>query len=479
MSLNKGEILGLIGENGAGKSTLLKILSGAIKPSEGKILLEGREVAFKGPSDAYAAGIASVYQNIFMVPNLTVAENMFLSHSMLRKEQKVFLNRKEMVKRANIELAKSGFHEINASKKTGELSRAQQQIVAIVKALMLESKILLLDEPTSTLSDKEVEKFFRLLKDLKSRNIGVVFVSHHIHEVFEISDNIAILRDGQLVSYGATTEYNYERVKAFMVGQSLESEEKQVGLKSPQFSNRVVLSVKGLSSKRKFNNISFELHEGEILGFAGLVGSGRTEVARAISGLIPYEEGEIFVYGEKKHINNPNIAMKNGIFYLTENRLEDGIFPLLAVSDNILVSNPSRAMKGPFILPKKKSKLACEYVTKMNIKTPRVQVPISQLSGGNQQKCLIARILNGGGKILILDEPTNGIDIAAKEEIHNLIRRFVSTEKGRAVIIISSDLSEVLTESDRIVVMRYGRVVDVVPKDKATREMILGLMLGT
>lgn len=477
LSLGEGEILGLIGENGAGKSTLLKILSGAIRPSEGRIVFDGKETEFKGPTDAHAAGIASVYQNIFMIPNLTVAENMYLSHNLLKEEQRIILNRRELVKRANFELARSGFSEISASKKMSELSHAQQQVVAIVKALILESRILLLDEPTSALSDKEVDQFFQLLRDLKNKNVGIIFVSHHIHEVFEITDNIAILRDGELVSFGPTIDYTNERVKTFMAGKSLEDEEERASLMVSKVSDRVILNVEGLTYGTRFRDVSFELHEGEVLGFAGLVGSGRTDVARAIFGAFPYEEGEISVYGEKKRMHNPNEAMKNGVFYLTENRLEDGIFPLLAVSDNILVSNPSIAMSGPFVSPRKKSKLAREYISKINIKTPGVQTPISQLSGGNQQKCLMARIFNGGGKILILDEPTNGIDIAAKEEIHNLIRRFVSIEKERAAILISSDLSEVISESDRIAVMRYGRIVDIVPKEKATRELILSLML--
>ncbi len=478
LRIHRGEILGLVGENGAGKSTLLKILSGAIQPTEGQILLDGRVVDFRSPADAQRLGIASVYQNVYLVPNLTVAENLFLGDRSVQAG--VVLNGHVIVRHAQEQLAEFGFTEIDPRARVRDLSPAQRQLTAIAKSLAANAKVLLLDEPTSSLSEGEVSKLFAILRGIQGKGTAVIFVSHHIEEIFEIANNIVVLRDGELASCGPVGEYSFDRIKTIMAGgrgrstiplhAHPEACRKRVG-------TRPILSVRGLTKKGSFKDVSFDLFDGEILGFAGLVGSGRTELAKAIFGALPYDAGEILMDGNKARVRSVWDAIRLGIYYLTEDRLNEGVFPLMSVTDNIVISNPTSAMTGPVLRQSRKEKVASSYVEQLSIKVSSIRRPISELSGGNQQKCLFARLLNAGGKVLLLDEPTNGIDVSTKDDIHRIIDDFVSSS-GRAVILISSDLPEVLAMSDRVAIMREGKLVGVFPRSELDKEKVLNYMLG-
>jgi ABC-type sugar transport system ATPase subunit len=478
LQVRQGEILGLMGENGAGKSTLIKILSGGLEPTQGQIFLEGKTVSLKTPSDSHQMGIASVYQDVYLIPNLTVAENIFIGHKTFTQEKSLIIKKSQLVQKAQTELIKLGFPEIKASEVVKRLSAAQRQIVAIVKALVFNAKILLLDEPTSSLSEGEVERFFILLKDLKQKGVAIIFISHHIEEVFRIVDSIAVMRNGELVGYGLASEYDFERVKKDMVGEEKNKSLSNIFQRHERSNTgNSILSVHGLTKNKLFKNISFNLYEGEVLGFAGLVGSGRTELAKALFGALSYDSGEITFLGEKVRFKSCRDAINNGIYYLTENRFDEGIFPVMSVADNILISNPEVAMNNFLIKTSLREEVAKEYIEKLSIKAKDAWMKISQLSGGNQQKCLFARLLNCKGKILLLDEPTRGVDISAKEEIHGIIDQFLTSRQQRAVIMISSDLPEVIAKSDRVVVMREGRIVTILEKNELTRETVLSYML--
>lgn len=477
LRIHRGEILGLVGENGAGKSTLLKILSGAIQPTEGQMLLDGGVVDFRSPADAQRLGIASVYQNVYLVPNLTVAENLFLGDRPVQAG--IVLNRHAIMRRAQGRLAEFGFTEIDPRARVKDLSHAQRQLTAIAKALAVNAKLLLLDEPTSSLSEGEVSKLFGILRGIQGKGTAMIFVSHHIEEIFEIANNIAILRDGELASYGSVGEYSFDRIKAIMAGGTGRS---TIPLRTypevcrRRVGTRPILSVRGLTREGSFKDVSFDLFDGEVLGFAGLVGSGRTELAKAIFGALPYDAGEIFMDGNKARVRSVRDAIRLGVHYLTEDRLNEGVFPLMSVTDNIVISNSTSAMTGLVLRQSRKEKVASSYVKQLSIKVSSVRRRISELSGGNQQKCLFARLLNAGGKVLLLDEPTNGIDVSAKDEIHRIIDDFVSLS-GRAVMLISSDLPEVLARSDRVAIMREGRLVGVFPRSELDKEKVLSYML--
>lgn len=480
LRVHAGEILGLVGENGAGKSTVLKILSGAIQPTRGQILIDGNSVLFRSPADSQNSGVASVYQNIHLASNLTVAENLFLGRAAISSG--FVVDRPSIIRQADETLEKLGFPEISPREIVARLSHAQKQILSIVKALMVHPKLLLLDEPTSSLSEAEVTRLFQLLRDVQQDGTAMIFVSHHLDEVFEIADNVAILRDGELASYGDASEYDFERVKIIMAGGGRHSDE-QARTRDIPLSNKgclpttpPVLSVHSLSKKGCFEDVSFDLFQGEVLGFSGLVGSGRTELAKAIFGALPYDSGSVFVDGNKVSIRSIKDAMKLGVLYLTEDRLGEGIFPQMSVADNIVVGNPDVAVSGWTLHDSTRQSIAATYVSRLSIKTPSPRCKMAKLSGGNQQKCLLARLLNANGRILMLDEPTNGIDVSAKEEIHGIIRDFLDSTHG-AVIMISSDLPEVLAKSDRIAVMREGKLAGIFPAREMDKSSVLHHML--
>lgn len=463
-SAKGGEVLALVGENGAGKSTLLKILNGDYQPSSGHYLLDGKEEQFLTPFDAIEAGIGLIYQERQMFDELSVAENIFVGRLPLRRGLIDFTELENQ--------AKSLIREFNLplspSEKVKNLSVAMQQMVEIMKVYSRDPKVIAFDEPTACLSDKEAEVLFDLIEKLRKQGLIVIYVSHRMNEVFRLSDKIVVLKDGKFIACHNTQETNEVRLVNQMVGRTVESMFEQAGRKS--VGEETILSVEGLNGK-KFRDINFELRQGEILGFFGLVGAGRTEVMRAIFGVDAIDSGEIRWYGRTQKIDSTETAISLGIAYCSEDRKNQGIIPLSSVKDNISLVILKNLCRWGFIQRKKEEQFAEKNINKFNIKTSSIQKRIYQLSGGNQQKVLLARWMAMNPKVLILDEPTKGIDVGAKIEIYRMI--YDIANQGISVIVVSSELPEVIGLSDRVIVMRNKRIVGEINRKDANEEVIL------
>lgn len=465
LEVKKGEVHALVGENGAGKSTLIKILSGNIKPDPGaKIEIDGELCQSLTPISSIQKGIIAIYQDFSLFPNLSVAENISISNELEKEKRQI--SWKEMRQMAKKALDTLGV-DIDTDVQLETLSTAKQQLVAIARALACEAKLIIMDEPTSTLSKSEVETLFNIIRNLKSRGISVLFVSHKLEELFEVSSIFTVLRDGQYIGTYPREEIDNEKLINLMVGRKVEflhQGAEKIG--------ETVLEVKNLSKYGCFKDISFVLRKGEILGITGLVGAGRTEVVQAICGIDKADSGEIAIDGKKIRINTMADAVKNGIGYIPESRLTEGLILSKDVDDNITVTvlKKLRGRNGLVSL-KRKKKTACEWISKLNIKPGYPDMEAQKLSGGNQQRVVIAKWLATDPKILIVDEPTNGIDVGAKSEIHNLLRELAS--KGMGIIMVSSELPEVLSISDTVLVMRRGRINAVFDGATATQETIM------
>ena len=466
-TLRKGEIHALMGENGAGKSTLIKVLTGVYEKDEGSIWVVGGEAEahIHSPQDAQNIGISTVYQEITLCPNLTVAENMFIGRTSGQT-----VNWKEYESRATAILDNLGI-PARAKQQLGSCSLAVQQMVAIGRAVDMQCKVLILDEPTSSLDDKEVAMLFKLMRELKGRGVGIIFVTHFLEQVYEVCDRITVLRNGELVGEYAIEDLPQVELVAKMMGKDLNDLEslEQVGHKSAG-ADEVVYEAEGLSSSeaRPFN---FKIRRGEVNGFTGLLGSGRSESVRAIFGADRVTGGKVRVKGKDVKITNPREAMKNGIGYLPEDRKRDGIIADLSVRENIILA--LQVMKG-FFHPMSKAQMrqfADEYIKALQIKTASQDTPIKSLSGGNQQKVILARWLLTHPDYLILDEPTRGIDVGAKSEIYHLMNELAA--EGKSIIMISSEMTEILRMSDRIVVMCEGRKTAEIDIAEATQEKIM------
>lgn len=452
--LNKGEIHALMGENGAGKSTLIKVLTGVYTKDSGKINIEGKEVHIKSPQDAQKVGISTVYQEITLCPNLSVAENMYIGRNISKG-----VNWKEMNKRAD-KILKSLDIPAKATAQLSSCSIAVQQMVAIARAVDMECKVLILDEPTSSLDEQEVAKLFKLMRDLKSKGVGIIFVTHFLDQVYEVCDKITVLRDGKFV--GEYEIENLPRVELVskMLGKKFDdmSEIKDDSIVyNEKDKDKKIYEAIGLSSTSGIKPFNFNIKKGEVNGFTGLLGSGRSECVRAIFGADKVVGGQVTVDGKSVRINKPLDAMKQGIAYLPEDRKNDGIIGDLSVKDNIILA--SQVLKG-FTKPYSKAeaeKIAQEYIKLLSIKTASSETPIKSLSGGNQQKVILARWLLTKPKYLILDEPTRGIDVGTKVDIQKLVLKLAS--EGMSITFISSETDEMLRTCSRLVVMRDGRVV--------------------
>jgi ribose transport system ATP-binding protein len=464
-----GEVHALMGENGAGKSTLMKILAGVYTKDSGEILYNGQPVAFSGPRDAQAMGIGIIHQELQLMNHLTVAQNIFIGREprklagLLLDEDKLNAQAREALAHLNLKLDPRAI--------VGGLTVAKQQMVEIAKALSFDSRVLIMDEPTSALNDAEIAELFRIIRELKSRGVGIVYISHKMDELKQISDRVTVLRDGEYVATVDAKDTTVEAIIGMMVGRTLTDIQPQT---ASNLQGDVALEVKNLNAGPLVKNISFFLRKGEILGFAGLMGAGRTEVARAIFGADPISTGEIVVNGKKAAIKSPSDAVARGVGYLSEDRKRFGLATGMDVESNIVMSNLKKFLSLNFFLRRPMiRKTATHFIGLLNIRTPSATQEVRLLSGGNQQKIVIAKWLERDCDVLFFDEPTRGIDVGAKSEIYKLLRTLA--QQGKAIVMISSELPEILRMSDRIVVMCEGRITGELAAGDATQEGIMQL----
>ncbi|MCP1101414.1 ribose transport system ATP-binding protein [Aequitasia blattaphilus] len=450
LSVKPGEILGLIGENGAGKSTLIKVLTGVYQAEEGKVYVSGTEHHFKNPNDSAAAGIACVYQELNIEKLLSVTDNIFINKWMKKKSG--FLDYSAMNARAKEVMESLGI-DIDPSKAAGTFGMGVQQMIEIAKAILIDAKMIIMDEPTSSLGEKEVELLMKICRKLKDRGISIVFVSHKLEELFELCDRVTVMRDGEHIWTKEISETDNDDLITAMVGRSMD----QLFVKAETTKGECALRVENIKEGGVLHDVSFEAYNGQILGFAGLVGAGRTELMRAIFGADPIDGGKIFINGKEEKIRSPKEAIRKGIAFLTEDRKGQGLVLGQSVQMNLILANLKGFCKGIFIDDKKVRETGEENVKSLRIKTPSQDEIVGQLSGGNQQKVVIGKWINSDANIFIFDEPTRGIDVGAKVEVYNVMNTL--TEAGKCVIMISSEMPEILGMSDRVIVMREGRIM--------------------
>jgi ribose transport system ATP-binding protein len=459
--VRKGEVHVLLGENGAGKSTLMKILAGAYQMDEGQIIIDGRPTDIPSPREGQRQGVSIIYQEFNLFPHLTAAQNIFLGREPARG---LFIDNKTMNQEA-LKLLRSLKADIDPGELVVNLSVAEQQMVEIAKALSLKAKVLVMDEPTASLTERETEVLFETIRQLKARGVGIIYISHRLQEVFAIGDRATVLRDGQLVGTVNVADATIEELIGMMVGRTITHQDRP---KSQ--GGREVLRTVGLTG-RGIRNIDLVAYEGEIVGIAGLVGAGRTELARSIFGLDPITSGEIFLGGEKVQISSPEMAVKLGLALLPEDRKNQGLCLRLSYRENCTHAALKRIFPRGIINFGLEKDLALQFIKDLRIAIPNIERQVQFLSGGNQQKVVLAKWLCTKARIFIFDEPTRGIDVGAKAEIHLLMHRL--TEEGAAIIMISSELPEILALSDRIYVMAQGKITAELSREGATQEGIL------
>ncbi len=464
----EGEVHALAGENGAGKSTLIKMLTGAIEPTRGTIVLNGESYQKLDPIEAMEKGVAAVYQEFNLVPYLSAAENVFFGKE---KMNGAFVDRKAMNTEVKKMLDEMGI-QMNPNIRARDLGVAYQQIIEIVKAVAANSRILILDEPTAPLTNNETKVLFKIIEQLKQKKVTIIYISHRMEEIFEICDRVSVMRDGKYIVTKNTSEIDRKQLISYMVGRELGEDyptrEKPLGT--------TMLKATGLNSN-KIHDVNFELKKGEILGFGGLVGAGRTEIMQAIFGADKLESGKLELNGKPVAIKSPGDALSKGIGLIPEDRKNQGVLLGLSIKENVTFSSLKQAMAGPFVIKQKDNAIADEYVGKLRIKTPSINQLVKNLSGGNQQKVVLAKMLATQCDVLIFDEPTRGIDVGAKQEIYNLMRHLVD-EEGKSIIMVSSEMPELIGMSDRILVMRGGKIVGELAKEEFSQELILEYASG-
>ncbi len=467
-SLRAGEVHALLGENGAGKSTLIKIMTGIYRQDIGRILLNGEEIHLHSSAHAQRYGIAAIYQEPMVFPDLNVAENIFIGHT----DQGLVVNWGGMYKKAEEILSTLGV-SLDVRSQTRGLTLAAQQMVEIAKAISQDVRVLIMDEPTASLSAHEVEQLFALVRVLRDKGVAILFISHRMEEIFQIADHVTIFRDGKRISSYAIEEVQQERLIQDMVGRELEA----MFVRDFRAHGDQVLSVRHLSKEGVFDDITFDLHEGEILGFAGLVGARRTDVGLALFGIEPADGGEILLRGKPVHIQSPAHALELKIAYVTEDRRQLGLSLSMSVIANLSLPQLGKYLNLLGLIRRKHEiETAERYRQQLNIRTPSLWQEAGKLSGGNQQKVVLSKWLNTDPQVLILDEPTRGIDVGAKAEVHQIINDLAG--KGIAIILISSDLPEVMGMSDRILVMREGRQMGIFKRAGTSREQIISAAMG-
>lgn len=465
LNLRKGEVHALMGENGAGKSTLMKILTGEYSKDTGKIIYNGNEVEYKSPKESMDAGITIVHQELNMINHLSVSENVFIGREMMNG---MMINDDVMVKETQKLFDRLNL-QINPKERVGALTVGQMQMVEIAKAISTNAKIVVFDEPTAALTDTEIDELFKIINDLKAQDIGIVYISHRMDEIKRITDRVTVMRDGEYVGTIDTKASTKDEIINMMVGRTVFETPKEHSNVSADA--ETVLEVKNLNAGKEVIDLSFHLKKGEILGVAGLMGAGRTEMARLIFGADSMDSGEIFINGKETKINSPKDAVHSGIGYLSEDRKQFGVIVEMSIANNIVMTDLDRYINGGLIQDSKILKSSERHIKELSIKTPSAEQLIRNLSGGNQQKVVIAKWLEQNSDILIFDEPTRGIDVGAKSEIYELMNTLV--DAGKSIIMISSELTEVLRMSDRIMVMCEGRKTGELDISEATQEKIL------
>ena len=463
--LKAGEVHALMGENGAGKSTLIKVLCGIHKRDGGSVTLFGKNVNFHNIAESQAAGISVIHQELNMMNHLTVAQNMFIG----REPRKgIMIDDNRMICEARMLFDRIGV-KIDPTMKLGELTVGKQQMVEIAKAVSRDCKLLVLDEPTAALTQPEVEELFKIMNDLRAKGIGMIYVSHRMDEINRISDRVTVMRDGEYVGTVNTADVTKDDIVKMMVGRVIMGDKKEAS--TVPADAPVVLEVKNLNAGKAVKNVSFQLHRGEILGFAGLMGAGRTEVARALYGADHRQTGEIYINGKRVNIKTPENAVKNGICYLSEDRKRYGLMLGKSVAENSAIASLDKFISAGWIDDKRLAQASAEANALLRTKTPSMEQLLKNLSGGNQQKVIIARWLMKDCDIFIFDEPTRGIDVGAKSEMYALMEELAS--KGKSVIMISSELAEIQRLSDRIIVMCEGRITGELDIADASQEEIM------
>jgi rhamnose transport system ATP-binding protein len=471
LDVNRGEVLALLGENGAGKSTLVRIMTGVHVPDGGEILLEGQPVSLHPPATAHALGIAAIYQEPTLFPDLDVAENIFMGHQPVApgwphiQWRSMYRQARQITDRLGVRL--------DVRSRVRGLSVADQQTVEIAKALSSQSRVLIMDEPTASLSLREVNDLFRVVRQLRDSGVAIIFISHRLEEVYEIADRITVLRDGKNAGGGTPQELPQDRLIQMMVGRTLD----QLFPKEPAENGPVVLEVEGLTRRGIFRDIGFQLRLGEILGLAGLVGARRTEVARAVFGIDPLDAGRVRMDGKTVTIRSPRDALRHGIAYMPEDRQHQGLVLPMPIGQNLTLAILQQLTVAGWIRPKAEQRVAQEYGQRLQVRgTKDFKQPVRQLSGGNQQKVVLGKWLATTPRVLMLDEPTRGIDVGTKAEVHRLISRLAG--EGYAILMISSELPEILGLSDRVLVMSEGRLTGEFTREEATQEKIMARAMG-
>jgi rhamnose transport system ATP-binding protein len=468
LDLYPGEIHALVGENGAGKSTLIKIMTGVYRPDQGEMLLDGEPIQVHNSQEAQGYGIAAIYQEPMVYPDLNVAENIFISHrgrGPIVRWGKMYKDAEEILARLDVGL--------DVRMPARGLTLAAQQAVEIAKAISLDVRVLIMDEPTASLSAHEVIQLFRLVRSLRSQGVSILFIGHRLEEVLSIADRVTVLRDGKKISSKPRDEVTIDHVIRDMVGREIED----FFAKSETERGELLMSVRGLGKENAFSDINFDVYHGEVLGFAGLIGSRRTDVALAMFGVEPADTGQITLEGEEQRIRSPEQAMRLGIAYVTEDRRALGLtMPMSIVANVTLPTLPRYLNRLGLVKQRAEVATAEQFRERLSIRTPSVKVEVDKLSGGNQQKVMLSKWLNAEPRLLILDEPTRGIDVGAKAEVHHMINDLAA--EGLGIILISSDLPEVLAMSDRIVVMREGRQMGIFDRAQADQENVMTAAMG-
>jgi ribose transport system ATP-binding protein len=470
--LYPGEVHVLIGENGAGKSTLMKIFAGAYQPDSGTVFVQGKETVVHNPRHAHQLGISIIYQEYNLVPYLNVAQNIYLGRAPRRQGVPLLIDHAKLHSDSQ-EVLNSLNTDIDTRAKVKFLGIAQQQMVEVAKAVSIDAKVIIMDEPTAALTNREIDQLFSLIELLKSKGIGIIYISHRLNEVHEVGDRVTVLRDGQYIGTHPVSDVTVDDLIDMMVGRSIDN------LFPRHFTEpgEVALEVEGISNPdRNLHDINLTVRRGEIVGLAGLVGSGRTDLAKIIFGAAPHQHGQLKVFGETVTNTSPSAMVNRGVGFLPEDRKAEGLAMILSVAENIVMASLERLFPSSIVDGKKESGVVAKAIKDLSIATPSPNREVRYLSGGNQQKTVLAKWLTTDSRLLIFDEPTRGIDVGAKAEVHDLMDKLVND--GAAILMISSELPEVLGMSDRIYVMFEGRVVAEIPREQATQERILAYMMG-
>lgn len=469
LHVKEKQVHALVGENGAGKSTLMKILTGVYSKDSGEIIINGKVHEFNSIKDSETMKISFIHQELNILRDMTIIDNMFLGREI--KNKYGLLNKKEMERLTREKLSLLGL-EIDPNTLIRNISVGQSQLVEIAKALLLDAELIIMDEPTAALSDKEIDMLFKIIRNLKSKGVSFIYISHRLEEIINICDEVSVMRDGAFIQQKSIADTSIDELISMMVGYDLDDRFPRIDV-SP---GEVVLSIKNLTKEGEFKNINFELRKGEILGFSGLMGSGRTEIMHAIFGSTRFDSGEIFVNQKEVKINNPIDAKKMGIGFITEDRKNEGIILDFSVAENMVLPSLQTFTKNNFVKENVITDVVAEYIKKLNVRTPNQTIMVRNLSGGNQQKIVIAKWLLTKPKILILDEPTRGVDVGAKREIYKIMNEL--KQEGVAIIMISSELPEIIGISDRIAVMHEGSLKKILDIREATQEKIMEYATG-